>query len=116
MIGLWNGRRAAGGIVRAARTGRVVAVEEGFSDSDHQDMYEKWVMVRHRDETVARYIHLTMNGALVAVGDSVRQGQIIGLSGNSGVFSRPHLHFDVKMCGPNLPRDTTTSRADRQCP
>ena len=81
----------------------MVAVEERFSDDDHADFHENWVMVRHADETVARYIHLTTNGAVVDVGDVVVQGQLVGLSGNSGASSGPHLHFDVQTCGPNLP-------------
>jgi murein DD-endopeptidase MepM/ murein hydrolase activator NlpD len=89
--------------VHAARAGTVVAVEERFLDTDHADYHENWVMVRHSDESVARYIHITQNGALVAVGDPVEQGQEIAISGNSGASSRPHTHFDVQTCGPNLP-------------
>jgi murein DD-endopeptidase MepM/ murein hydrolase activator NlpD len=37
------------------------------------------------------------------VGDSVRQGEVIARSGNSGQSPFPHLHFDVQMCGLNLP-------------
>jgi murein DD-endopeptidase MepM/ murein hydrolase activator NlpD len=89
--------------IHAARAGVVVAVEERFSDRDNADFQENWVMIRHADGTVARYIHLTRDGALVAVGDTVTQGQRIGLAGNSGASREPHLHFDVQQCGPNLP-------------
>ena len=89
--------------VHAVRSGTVVAVEQRYSDDDRTELHENWVMIRHSDRTVARYIHLTMMGALVRVGDSVRQGDVIGLSGNSGPSSEPHLHFDVQTCGPNLP-------------
>jgi len=89
--------------VHAARSGIVVAVEESFSDDDHADFHENWVMVRHPDMTIARYMHLTRNGADVAVGDTVQQGQVVGRSGNSGASTGPHLHFDVQTCGPNLP-------------
>ncbi len=96
-------RMPIGTNVVAARAGEVVAVEERFSDDDHADLHENWVMIRHADESVARYIHLTQDGALVEVGQTVAQGELIGLSGNSGASSRPHLHFDVQTCGPNLP-------------
>jgi murein DD-endopeptidase MepM/ murein hydrolase activator NlpD len=89
--------------VAAARGGVVVAVEQRYPDSDHADFHENWVMIRHEDGTVARYMHLARNGALVDIGDQVARGQVIGLSGNSGASSRPHLHFDVQACGPNLP-------------
>ncbi|MBM3819444.1 MAG: M23 family metallopeptidase [Acidimicrobiia bacterium] len=89
--------------VHAIRGGVVVAVEERFSNDDHADYHENWVMVRHADDTIARYIHLTTNGALVDVGSVVGQGQVVGLSGNSGASNEPHLHFDVQRCGPNIP-------------
>ncbi|WP_373059705.1 M23 family metallopeptidase [Gemmatimonas sp.] len=40
---------------------------------------------------------------MVAVGDRVEQGQRIAFSGNSGQTGAPQLHFDVQICGPNLP-------------
>jgi murein DD-endopeptidase MepM/ murein hydrolase activator NlpD len=87
----------------AARAGIVVAARDTFADGNDTDLHENYVMVRHADSTVARYIHLTRGGALVREGDRVRQGQRIALSGNSGQTGGPHLHFDVQRCGPNLP-------------
>ena len=89
--------------VHAIGAGVVVATEERFSDDDHADYHENWVMVRHADGTIARYIHLTTNGALVSAGDVVSEGHVVGLSGNSGASHGPHLHLDVQQCGPNLP-------------
>jgi murein DD-endopeptidase MepM/ murein hydrolase activator NlpD len=87
----------------ASRAGRVVAIQQGFADGNNKDLEENFVMVQHDDKTVARYIHLKQGGALVALGDEVRQGQRIALSGNTGETGGPHLHFDVQLCGPNLP-------------
>jgi murein DD-endopeptidase MepM/ murein hydrolase activator NlpD len=87
----------------AARSGVVVAVRDTFPDGNNEDLKENFVFVRHADGTVARYFHLTRGGARVALGDSVRQGEVIALSGNSGQTTGPHLHFDVQTCGPNLP-------------
>lgn len=94
---------AMGSPVHAMRAGTVVAVEGRFSDNDHADYHENWVMIRHADNTIARYIHIQQNGALVTVGDTVVQGQPVARSGNSGASNGPHLHFDVQTCGPNLP-------------
>lgn len=87
----------------AARAGVIVAARDTFVDGNDRDLEENYVMVRHSDGTVARYIHLTQRGALVTIGDSVRQGQLIARSGNTGQTGGPHLHFDVQRCGPNLP-------------
>ena len=87
----------------ASRAGKVVAVRDHFPDGNDKDLEENYVMVQHNDKTVARYIHITKGGALVKVGDAVRQGQRIALSGNSGQTGGAHLHFDVQTCGPNLP-------------
>ena len=53
------------------------------------------ISVKHKDSTYAHYWHLQYNGALVNVGDTVREGQQIGLSGNTGFSAFPHLHFEV---------------------
>lgn len=92
-----------GAAVHAIRGGVVVAVEESFLDTDREDYHENFVMIRHADSTIARYMHLTTSGVLVQVGDPVAQGQQVGWSGNSGPSTAPHLHLDVQTCGPNLP-------------
>jgi murein DD-endopeptidase MepM/ murein hydrolase activator NlpD len=51
------------------------------------------IEIKHSDGTYAAYAHLKNKGALVKVGDKVKQGQKIGLSGNTGWSSAPHLDF-----------------------
>ncbi|TFV94151.1 M23 family metallopeptidase [Algoriphagus kandeliae] len=41
-----------------------------------------------------QYVHLKQNGSLVKVGDQISSGQPIGLSGNTGQTTEPHLHFN----------------------
>ena len=53
------------------------------------------ILIRHKDDTIAVYAHLSPAGALVEVGDQVKQGQLIGISGQSGYAIDPHLHFSV---------------------
>ena len=81
--------------VAAARSGRVIAAESRWPDTDHTFGHENYVLVAHADGTVARYFHLTEGGASVFGGQPVAQGQRIGSSGNSGNSTAPHLHFDV---------------------
>ena len=79
----------------AARDGQVTFVEERFADGTRVSGQENMVGVRHADGTVAVYMHLTTNGALVEVGERVERGQVIALSGDSGNSDGPHLHFEV---------------------
>ncbi len=92
-----------GTTIVASRAGKVVAVREQFKDWNGKDLAENYIFIKHQDGTVARYFHLTHDGALVSEGDFVSQGQVIAKSGNTGQSGGPHLHFDVQSCGPNLP-------------
>lgn len=44
-----------------------------------------------------QYVHLTENGSLVKVGDKVKKGQTIGLSGMTGQTDVEHLHFNCSI-------------------
>ena len=84
-----------GSPVIAARDGEVIKVVENNSDGTRKPGEENVVVIKHSDGTFARYYHLTEEGALVSVGDKVKQGSRIALSGDSGASAGPHLHFDV---------------------
>jgi murein DD-endopeptidase MepM/ murein hydrolase activator NlpD len=84
--------------ILAAREGRVLLVEDRFADATRRPGEENYVNVRHDDGTIAGYVHLTAGGARVEVGQHVAQGQVIGLSGDSGSSTQPHLHFHVQGC------------------
>ncbi len=71
------------GIVEKVRTSRVG--------------YGNYVMVDHGFGYKSRYAHL--NSISVAEGDSVRRGDLLGRSGNSGRSSGPHLHYEVIYMG-----------------
>lgn len=87
-----------GTTVCAAREGRVVGVRDDstFSGTDPKlKPLGNYVIIKHDDGTFADYHHLQTGGALVKIGDDVKVGQPIGLSGKTGFASKPHLHFMV---------------------
>jgi N-acyl-D-amino-acid deacylase len=53
------------------------------------------VILNLGDGLYAFYAHLQPGSMKVKVGDKVRQGQVLGLVGNSGNSTEPHLHFHV---------------------
>ena len=89
--------------VLAARTGVVMQVEEDFEgaglDAEKFAARANHVRIVHDDGTMAVYAHLKLESVVVGVGQFVREGQKIGLSGNTGFSSGPHLHFAVQVNG-----------------
>lgn len=85
-----------GGIDVAAARGSIVvgAVEGTVMIIGDQGAYGHCVFVENHDGTVAWYAHLTES--YVKVGDKIARGQIVGISGNTGKSTGPHLHFEMR--------------------
>lgn len=82
----------------AARDGIVIFVKD--DSNEHGKTYKfqeygNYITIYHSDGTLANYFHIEQNGSKVKVGDEVKAGAIIALSGNTGWSSGPHLHFQV---------------------
>ncbi len=84
--------------ILAAREGTVIGYRENSSHGGPSDEYkseQNYIWIQHSDRTVGQYLHLKKNGVTVEFGDLVKRGQPIGLSGNTGYSTAPHLHFHV---------------------
>ena len=84
--------------ILAARDGVVTRVKEDGNKGGWNPKYRQYgnnIIIQHSDNSRSGYWHLQKNGALVNVGDTVKQGQVIGLSGKTGYTAFPHLHFIV---------------------
>ncbi len=87
-----------GTVVCASREGRVVGVRDDSTVTGTDPKFKplgNYVIIKHADGTFADYHHLQPGGAKVKLGDQVKVGQSIGLSGQTGFASKPHLHFAV---------------------
>lgn len=84
-----------GSDIVAARAGTVYKVVQDKTDGNGCSGGENHIYIKHTDGTMSLYLHLTHNGSKVSEGDTVTQGEVIGLSGNTGCTSGPHLHFQV---------------------
>ncbi len=74
--------------VYAAKEGRVIG-----SGDNGKYAYGKWIAIDHGDGLVTLYGHLSKKS--VNKGNTVKKGEKIGVSGNTGYSTGPHLHFSV---------------------
>ena len=84
--------------ILAVRDGVVLRVKEDGSKGGWSRKFRSQgnnIVIQHNDNSRSGYWHLKKDGALVKVGDTVKQGQVIGLSGKTGYAAIPHLHFIV---------------------
>ena len=83
-------RSPIGGEIRSTGHGKVITAGPGGG-------YGNMVELDHGLGFTTRYGH--MSRVLVKVGDVVETGDVIGLSGNTGRSTGPHLHYEVRRYG-----------------
>lgn len=72
--------------VRATKAGIV-------QTSAYHSSYGNYVVIYHGPGNTTLYAH--MSSRSVKEGDTVTQGQVIGITGSTGVSSGPHLHYEI---------------------
>ncbi|MEU7239774.1 M23 family metallopeptidase [Streptomyces sparsogenes] len=82
----------SGTSVRAVHGG--VVVKAGGNGAGDGPAYGNAIVIKHDDNTYSQYAHLSQ--VKVWVGQTVTTGQEIGLSGNTGNTTGPHLHFEIR--------------------
>jgi murein DD-endopeptidase MepM/ murein hydrolase activator NlpD len=84
----------------------VVAAERGVvTHAGWGRGYGRYVEVTHADFGIkTRYAHLSQIAPGIKPEVAVHRGQLLGLSGNTGKSTGPHLHFEVRVIVPGDPR------------
>jgi len=81
------GRVGYNSSIYAAKDGKVII-------SEYSRSYGNYVVVYHGAGNTTLYAH--MSSRKVSVGQSVKQGDVLGITGSTGNSTGPHLHFEVK--------------------
>ncbi len=84
--------------VIAAAAGTIILKQDGFNDKSCQFNQNQWnaIYIQHEDGSVAWYGHFKTNSLTTKEqGDTVEQGEFLGVVGSSGNSTGPHLHFEV---------------------
>lgn len=87
--------------VLAAGDGLVQEVVNHIDDNaiGQVNLQENWgntIVIKHAEYLFSKVSHLKKNSIKVKPGDYVKQGDIIGICGNSGRSPEPHLHFQIQ--------------------
>lgn len=61
--------------------------------------YGKTVMIQHGQSITTLYAHMSSLAKGINVGARIRQGQVIGYVGSTGLASGPHLHYEFQVAG-----------------
>lgn len=77
-------------------TGDGVIINAGYGESG----YGIHVDIDHGNGYRTKYAH--MSSSKVQVGQKVTRGQLVGHSGNTGLSSGPHLHYEIMLNGVKL--------------
>jgi len=86
--------------VYSAASGTVVFAGCGVSECGEEcedkcnKKYGKYIIISHPDGMVTVYAHL--QEFKISKGESVKQGDLIGLVGHTGFVTGPHLHFEIR--------------------
>jgi murein DD-endopeptidase MepM/ murein hydrolase activator NlpD len=57
--------------------------------------YGRYIRMRHTNGYETAYGHMSAFAKGIDVGKTVRQGQIIGFVGSTGLSTGPHLHYEI---------------------
>jgi murein DD-endopeptidase MepM/ murein hydrolase activator NlpD len=111
-----NRIRAHKGIDYAARTGTPVKTtgDGTVTFCGRNGAYGQVVIIEHNDHYETLYAHMSGFQKGLTVGDHVKQGDVIGYVGQTGLATGPHLHYEFHVDG--MYRDPETVKIPHSMP
>jgi murein DD-endopeptidase MepM/ murein hydrolase activator NlpD len=74
-----------------------VVIHRGYDNS-----YGNSIQIRHPNGWVTRYAHMRGFRSGIVVGSRVKQGEVIGYVGSTGLATGPHLHYEMLRSGRHI--------------
>src|SRR5699024_5842926 len=90
-----------GKVCLAPAGGRIVAIKKDVKDNESVGALNEgqplgnYVIIDHGNEEYSYLVHFKYQSIEVNLGDKINRGDLLGLVGNSGNSSEPHIHFHV---------------------
>ena len=112
---LWKSAMPHRGIDYAAPTGTpVLASGQGkVIEAGRTGANGNYIVIRHGEQFVTKYLHLSRFARGIRANATVRQGQTIGYVGSTGWATGPHLHYEFLVHGVHKnPRTVSLPNAD----
>jgi hypothetical protein len=90
-----------GDTLYAPESGQIVEMENSVAENipgetNTNQLFGNYVIIDDGNAEYSVLAHFMQNSIIVSVGDLVTKGQEIGLSGNSGNSTEPHLHYHLQ--------------------
>ena len=90
-----------GDTLYAPASGQIVEMKNSVADNNpgktnKKHLFGNYVIMDHGNGEYSVLAHFMKNSIVVNVGDIVTKGQVIGLTGNSGNSTEPHLHYHLQ--------------------
>jgi hypothetical protein len=87
--------------LNAPGDGKIVTVVNNIEDNvpgilNEKQAWGNYIVIDHLNGEFSCMVHFKKNSIIVAVGENVVRGQMVGQAGNSGNSTGPHLHYHLQ--------------------
>ena len=81
--------------------GQIVEMKNSVAENipgntNKNELFGNYVIIDHGNDEYSVLAHMITNSIIVNLGDTISKGQPVGLCGNSGNSTEPHLHYHLQ--------------------